>query len=163
MAYAVFAAGIFAIKPLRVLDYSFLKKSFDIAIFSTIAIIQLLSSKRINANSLESVVFISSVSAKMGTKGYSAYGAVKASMIGLVKSMAAELSPGTRVNAVLPGGIKTRTTSFLFDNMEEPNPRYLLGDGNPTDIANMIDFLLSDKSRWVTGQEFVVDGGLTCS
>ncbi len=163
VAYAVFAAGIFAVKPLRLLDYSFLKKNFDVAIFSTIAIIQLLSSKKVNSNNLESVVLISSVSAKMGTKGYCAYGAVKAAMIGMMKSMAAELSPGARVNAVLPGGIKTRTTSFLFDNMVESNPRYLLGDGNPTDIANVIDFLLSEKSRWITGQEFVVDGGLTCS
>lgn len=163
VSHAVFAAGVFSVKPLRSLDYSFVKKNFDIALFSIIAIMQLLSSKKVNANNLESVVMVSSVSALMGTKGYSIYGSVKAAMLGLMKSLAAELSPKTRVNAVLPGGIRTRTTSFLFDSQEAPNPRYLLGDGNPSDIADMIDFLLSDKSRWITGQSFVVDGGLTCS
>lgn len=163
VSHAVFAAGIFSVKPLRSVDYPFVKKSFDIALFSIIAIMQLLSSKKVNANSLESVVMISSVSAVMGTKGYSIYGAVKAAMLGLMKSLAAELSPKTRVNAVLPGGIKTRTTSFLFDSQETPNPRYLLGDGNPSDIADMIDFLLSERARWITGQSFVVDGGLTCN
>ena len=163
VSHAVFAAGIFSVKPLRNVDYPFVKKSFDIALFSIIAIMQLLASKKVNANSLESVVMISSVSAVMGTKGYSIYGAVKAAMLGLMKSLAVELSPKTRVNAVLPGGVRTKTTSFLFDCQVSPNPRYLLGDGNPSDIAEVIDFLLSEKARWITGQSFVVDGGLTCS
>ena len=82
-------------------------------------------------------------------------------MLGLMKSMAAELAPRVRVNAVMPGGVRTRTTNFMYEAQEAPNPRYLLGDGEKADIANMVEFLLSDKSRWVTGQEFVVDGGLT--
>lgn len=163
VGYAVFAAGVFSVKPLRMIDYGFLKMNFDIALFSIFEIVQLLSSKKVNSDNLKSVVMISSVSAIMGTKGYCVYSAVKAAMIGLMKSMAAELSPKTRVNAVLPGGIKTRTTSFLFESMGEGNPRYLLGNGTPSDIADMVNFLVSDKSRWITGQEFIVDGGLTCS
>jgi len=163
VGYAVFAAGVFSVKPLRMIDYGFLKMNFDIALFSIFEIVQLLSSKKVNSDNLKSVVMISSVSAIMGTKGYCVYSAVKAAMIGLMKSMAAELSPKTRVNALLPGGIKTRTTSFLFESMGEGNPRYLLGNGTPSDIADMVNFLVSDKSRWITGQEFIVDGGLTCS
>ena len=154
VSHAVFAAGIFSVRPLRMVDYQFVKKCFDVSLFSIISLMQILTSKKVNANSLNSVVMVSSVSAMMGTKGYSIYSAVKAAMLGLVKSL-------TRVNGVLPGGIKTRTTSFLFEGQEEPNPRYLLGDGSAADIADMIDFLLSEKSRWVTGQAFVVDGGLT--
>jgi NAD(P)-dependent dehydrogenase (short-subunit alcohol dehydrogenase family) len=82
-------------------------------------------------------------------------------MLGLMKSMAAELAPRVRVNAVMPGGVRTRTTNFMYEAQENPNPRYLLGDGDKADIANMVDFLLSDKSRWITGQEYVVDGGFT--
>lgn len=160
---AVFAAGVFSIKPLRMIDYDFLKMNFDIALFSIIKLLQLLSSKKVNSENLKSVVMISSVSAIMGTKGYCVYSAVKAAMIGLMKSMAAELSPKTRVNAVLPGGIRTRTTNFLFESMSEDNPRYLLGNGSPSDIAEMVSFLLSDKSHWITGQEFIVDGGLSCN
>ena len=106
---------------------------------------------------------ISSVSAIMGTKGYAVYGAVKASMLGMLKSMAAEFAPRVRVNAIMPGGIRTKTTNFLYSMQEVPNPRYLLGDGEKTDISNMVEFLLSGKARWITGQEFVVDGGLTAN
>jgi len=159
---AVFAAGIFAIKPLKTIDYPFLKKSFDIALFSMFGITQILNSKKTNGGNLKNIVIISSVNSKIGVKGYTIYASLKASMLGWVKSMAVELAPKVRVNAVLPGGIRTRTTQFLYDaDGGNVNQRYLLGEGYPSDISNMIDFLLSDKSRWITGQEFVVDGGLT--
>lgn len=158
---AIYAAGIFAIKPLKLLNYAFVKKSFDIALFSVISITKVLTSKRINADNLRGIVFLSSVSAVMGTKGYSAYSAVKAGMLGLMRSLAVELAPRVRVNAVMPGGIRTRTTDFIYENQETPDPRYLLGEGEKTDISDMVEFLVSDKSRWVTGQVFVVDGGLT--
>lgn len=163
VSFAVFAAGIFTVKPIKLIDYGFLKKNFDIALLSIWGIMKTLTAKKINGGSLKSAVLISSVSAKMGTKGYSVYGAVKAGMLGMMKSMAAELAPNCRINAVLPGGIRTRTTNFMYENQEAQNPRYLLGDGEKTDVANMVDFLLSDKSRWATGQEFVVDGGLTAN
>ena len=158
---AVFAAGIFAVKPLRMIDYNFLKLSYDIAVFSIFSIMQVIASKKVNGDALESVVVISSVNAKMGVKGYSVYASLKASMLGLMKSLAVELAPKVRVNAVMPGAIKTRTTQFLFNAEEGINPRYVLGEGKSQDVSNTIDFLLSEKSRWITGQEFVVDGGLT--
>lgn len=158
---AVFAAGIFAVKPIKMANYAFVKKNFDIALFSIFALTRVLTSKKTNADNLQGIVMISSVSAIMGTKGYATYGAVKAGMLGLMKSLAAELAPKVRVNAVMPGGIRTRTTNFMYEMQEAPNPRYLLGEGEKTDISNMVEFLLSEKSRWITGQEFVVDGGLT--
>ena len=158
---AVFAAGIFAIKSLKMMSYDFVKKNFDIAVFSMLFLSQVLAAKKINGSNLESVVMVSSISAIMGTKGYITYSAVKASMLGIIKSLAAELSPKARVNAVLPGGVRTRTTNFLYESQEGPNPRYLLGDGQPCDVANAISFLLSDKARWITGQELIVDGGFT--
>lgn len=162
ISHAVFAAGIFTIKPLRAMDYAFLKKNFDIALFSIFAITQLLTSKKMNKDALNSIVMISSVSAIMGTKGYTAYSAVKAAMLGLAESMAAELSPRARVNVVLPGGVRTKTTQFLYEANEYAiNPRYLLGEGTPEDIANAVCFLLSEKSKWMTGQKIIVDGGFT--
>ena len=157
----VFAAGILAIKPLRIIDYVTLKKSFDIALFSIFFISQLLISKKTNADNLKNIVMVSSVSAKMGTKGYTVYSAVKSAMLGLMRSMATELAPQVKVNAVLPGGIHTRTTDFMYKAQDTTDPHYLLGEGKTTDIANAIDFLLSDKARWITGQELIVDGGLT--
>ncbi len=160
---AVFAAGIFSVKPIKMANYAFVKKNFDIAVFSIFAITRVLTSKIVNADNLRGIVMISSVSAIMGTKGYAVYGAVKASMLGMMKSMAAEFAPRVRVNAIMPGGIRTKTTNFLYNIQETSNPRYLLGDGEKTDISNMVEFLLSDKSRWITGHEFIVDGGLTAN
>ena len=158
---AVFSAGIFAVKPLRMIDYNFMKLSYDVAVFSIFSIMQVIASKKHNGDFLESVVVVSSVNAKMGVKGYSVYASLKASMLGLIKSLAVELAPKVRINAVMPGGIKTRTTQFLYNADEGISPRYLLGEGKSKDVSNMIGFLLSDKSKWITGQEFVVDGGLT--
>lgn len=161
IANAVYAAGIFAVKPIKFANYAFVKKNFDVALFSIIALTRVLTSKKLNADNLRGIVMISSVSAIMGTKGYGVYGAVKASMLGLMKSLAAELAPRVRVNAVLPGGIRTKTTNYMFEMQETLNPRYLLREGKKSDISNVVEFLLSDKARWITGQEFVVDGGWT--
>lgn len=163
VSYAIFAAGVFAIKPLKLINYEFVKKNFDIAIFSMLILTQVLMSKKTNGSNLKGIVMISSVSAVMGTKGYITYSAVKASMLGMVKSLAAELSPNVRVNAVLPGAIRTRTTNFLYESQDSLNPRYLLGNGRPSDVSNAIAFLLSDKARWITGQQIVVDGGYIIS
>lgn len=163
ISHAVFAAGIFTVKPLKLINYDFIRRNFDIAVFSVIMLTQVLASKKFNGDSLKGIVMVSSVSAIMGTKGYITYSAVKSAMLGIVKSFAAELSPKVRVNAILPGGVRTRTTNFLYESQEAANPRYLLGDGQPSDISNVISFLVSDKSRWITGQEIVVDGGFVIS
>lgn len=155
---AVFAAGIFAIKPLKLIDYAFVKRNFDVALFSIFQLTQVLANKRINGSSLQGIVMVSSISAKFGTKGYAVYSSVKASMLGLLHSLAAELAP-VRVNAVLPGGIHTKTTDFIYQSNPELDPRYMLGVGKPEDVANAVSFLLSEKARWITGQELIVDGG----
>ena len=69
ITHAVFAAGIFAIKPLKMMSYDFVKKNFDIAVFSMLFLSQVLAAKKINGSNLESVVMVSSISAIMGTKG----------------------------------------------------------------------------------------------
>ena len=161
VTYAVFAAGIFAIKPLKLVKYEYIKQNFDIALFSIIQLLQVLTNKIINKNNLRSVVFVSSISAKIGTKGYAIYSSVKAGMLGLMHSLAVELAPRVRINAVLPGAIHTRTTDFLYQANPQIDKRYILGEGFPADVATVVIFLLSDKARWVTGQEMVIDGGWT--
>lgn len=111
-----------AVVTIKMANYAFVKKNFDIALFSFFALTRVLTSKKTNAGNLQGIVMISSVSAIMGTKGYATYGAVKAGMLGLMKSLAAELAPRVRVNAVLPGGIRTRTTNFMYEMQEAPNP-----------------------------------------
>lgn len=158
---AVFAAGLFAITPLSLAKYDFVKRNFDIALFSIIQLMQILTKKTLNNDNLHSVVFVSSISAKIGTSGYSIYSSVKAGMLGLMHSLSVELAPKVRINAVLPGGIRTQTTKFLYTNNSTIDKRYILGEGFPGDVAQVVSFLLSDKARWITGHELVVDGGYT--
>lgn len=156
---AVFAAGIFSIKPLRMLNHDYFQKSFDIAVYSIIQIMQIVTSKKINKDNFKSAVIISSISAKVGTKGYVLYSGIKSALLGITHSLAVEFSPKVRINSILPGSIRTKATAFIYNSVENANPRSLLGEGQPLDIANLIYFLLSDNSKWITGQEFIIDGG----
>src|SRR5574344_234619 len=155
---AVFAAGIFSVKPLRMIDHENFVKSLDVAIFSVMQIMQIVTSKKANGTAFKNAVIISSISARQGVKGFSLYSVVKAGLLGLTHSLAVELAP-IRVNAIVPGGIRTKATAFIYDSAENVNPRSLLGEGTPMDFAKLIRFLLSDDSKWITGQEFVIDGG----
>jgi NAD(P)-dependent dehydrogenase (short-subunit alcohol dehydrogenase family) len=81
-----------------------------------------------------------------------------------MKSLAVELAPDVRVNSVLPGAIKTEMTKAIFARPEvEDRFRrdYPLGVGQPDDIVHIVEFLLSDRARWITGQQLIVDGGRT--
>lgn len=110
-----------------------------------------------NQNNLKNIIFISSISAKIGYKGTALYAASKASLDSLAKSLCDELSPKTRVNSIQLGNISTQATSHLQDNIKS-SP---MGEGRPCDVANLIDFLTSDKSLWISGQNITLDGGKT--
>jgi NAD(P)-dependent dehydrogenase (short-subunit alcohol dehydrogenase family) len=98
----------------------------------------------------------------MGAKGMSAYGASKGAIDTLMRCLAVELAPKVRLNSILPGAIPTEMTQAIFDN-EQVRKRmaetYPLGIGEALDICYMAEFLLSEKAKWITGQQFTVDGG----
>ena len=109
------------------------------------------------------IINITSVSGVIGNVGQANYAASKAGVIGLTKTVAKELAPrGIQVNAVAPGFIQTDMTDVLGDEMkakiQETVPLKRLGQ--PVDIANMVSFLASDQSNYITGQVLHVDGGL---
>jgi len=110
------------------------------------------------------IVFISSVAGISGNTGQSNYAASKAGMIGLAKTISKELgSRNITSNVIAPGYIDTDMTSFLNDEQKEDIIGLLSIKrvGKPEDIANMVSFLCSDESEYITGQVFPVDGGLT--
>jgi NAD(P)-dependent dehydrogenase (short-subunit alcohol dehydrogenase family) len=89
------------------------------------------------------------------------YNTTKAAVIHLTKTLAAELAPSVRVNALAPGLVKTDMARALWEPQEElmakRTPLRRLGE--PEDIANGALFLASDLSSWVTGHTLVIDGG----
>lgn len=110
------------------------------------------------------IVNISSIVARTGFKGLSAYAATKASLEGLTRSLARELGPlGITVNAVAPGFVDTAMTQELGEGGREKIMRRsaLQRMAEPADIAQAVEYLLSDAARNVTGTTLTVDAGNT--
>tara|TARA_Y100000817_G_scaffold224231_1_gene177246 strand:+ start:1980 stop:2735 length:756 start_codon:yes stop_codon:yes gene_type:complete len=122
---------------------------------------------KMQKNNFGSMVHISSIDALSGDdKPQDAYGASKAAMIRLSKSLAIQFSSkNIRSNIILPGPIETgmqrrwKKNPKAKKNLEKFIP--LKRVGKPTDIANTCMFLLSDQANYITGTEITVDGGIT--
>jgi NAD(P)-dependent dehydrogenase (short-subunit alcohol dehydrogenase family) len=162
----VHSAGIAHVSPMHFFNYndyeSIRKINLDcvLVLFS-----ELLKKKKINKNA--SVVFISSISAIRGAKGNGLYAITKAALDVISKVYANELSSKCiRVNTIQPGMVET-DMSMQAENilskeiMDIDRSKYSLGYGETKDIALPVIFLLSNASKWITGQSIVIDGGRT--
>ena len=162
----VFCAGVAEYIPLRFINAEKIRNIFSVNFDSQVILTQqLIKSKKIKKSG--SLVYISSISSKIGVPATALYAASKAAINSFVKIVASEVAGmKIRVNSICPGLIKTQmlenakevmTDEMLHDNEKE----YLLGIGTPIDVAGPTLFLLSDASKWITGTEMIVDGGLT--
>ena len=109
------------------------------------------------------IINISSVVGISGNAGQTNYSASKAGIIGFTKSLAKEVaSRNILVNAVAPGFIETKMTDVLKDEVKEEISKTipLKRMGKAEDVANVVEFLASDKSSYITGQVIHVDGGM---
>lgn len=160
----VHCAGAMSMLPLRSVNAEVLSQIFAVNVFSAAVIMKVLASKKINGKNLKSAVMISSNISERGAKAFSVYGSSKAALDGLVRNLAVELAPNVRVNAVCPGGMRSRMTEEMFADEElvrEAAKKYPSGIGKFMDIVPAVEFLLSDGARWLTGQSIVIDGGRT--
>ena len=112
-----------------------------------------------------SIVNISSVAAK-GMKNRISYSSSKAALIGFTKSLAIDCAnKKIRVNCILPGYIKTNLVKKYLKNLSKLEKKELIEKhalhrmGKPSDVANAVNFFLSDNSSWITGAILNVDGG----
>ncbi|MNL26645.1 3-oxoacyl-[acyl-carrier-protein] reductase FabG [compost metagenome] len=112
-----------------------------------------------------SIIFFSSLMAELGEAGKIGYCATKSALLGVVRSSALELlKRNIRVNAIAPAIVNTPLTTKLFsglsdENITEIEKMHPMGFGETSDVVPMIKFLLSDQSRWITGQNIKIDGG----
>jgi NAD(P)-dependent dehydrogenase (short-subunit alcohol dehydrogenase family) len=113
-----------------------------------------------------SVVSTASISGTRPAAGEAPYAAAKAGVAAITASAALEYAPSIRVNSVSPGMIATALTEPLLQFFPDEKERYERTTpvgriGEPEDIADVVVFLCSDMARFITGQNLVVDGGMT--
>ena len=160
----VLCAGKEETLPLSSQKTDKIKSIFDINLFANIEIIRLFSKKKFSNNE-SSIIVVSSVMSTVGQPGKVGYCSSKSAILGLVKASALELAKrGIRINAVSPGVVLTPMTQSLFEQISQENidsieDMHPLGFGNVSDISPLIIFLLSSASRWITGQNYIIDGG----
>lgn len=160
----IYSAGIEYTLPLKAMKYDNLSNIFNVNVLSIHQSIKYFSQKKVSkVNS--NIVIISSVMSELGAVGKTAYCSSKSAITGLVKASALELSKrNIRVNSISPGIVMTRMGLKLLESMTELQrsneiSKYPLGFGEVEDISNLCLFLLSEKSKWITGQNIVIDGG----
>ena len=107
------------------------------------------------------ILNIASVGGLSAGTSIAIYNGTKAALMHMTRALAAEMSPGVRVNALAPGLVKTDMARALWEPNEEAMARHtpLRRLGEPQDIANGALYLCSDASSWVTGVTLIVDGG----
>jgi meso-butanediol dehydrogenase/(S,S)-butanediol dehydrogenase/diacetyl reductase len=158
-------AGIGTIGAVGEMDPAEWRKILDVdltGVFHTVraALPHLLSAQR------GSVVCTASISGVRPAEGEGAYAAAKAGVAALCATIAMEYAPMIRANAISPGMIATGMTAPLLEGFPDITERMiektpLARIGTPEDIADVVVFLCSDLARFVTGQNIVVDGGMT--
>lgn len=154
----VHAAGQLKILPFRSFELADTVGIFNVNVFSIIEMLRVLARKPYR-DGLRSVVLLSAFFSKFGDKGNAIYSSSKGALNSLIKGIAVEF-PQTRFNALILGAVRTRMTEHLFSGGADPQrySRYLLGTGQPANVADAVDFLLKDD-LWMTGQEIFLDGG----
>ncbi len=154
-------AGIDRCKLIIDEDYNAIQNLISANLTSVIYLTSLVSKNMAN-NQNGNIINISSVYAKTGGATESVYSATKSALVGFTKSLASELSYcGIRVNCIAPGITDTNMISNLNKNEidDYTNTLAIKRVADPSEIANVIFFLASKESSYITGQTIYVDGG----
>jgi NAD(P)-dependent dehydrogenase (short-subunit alcohol dehydrogenase family) len=156
MAYC---AGIGNLMPLRAVDIELLQQIFAINYYAPVMMAKGFSDKRNNNGPGSAMVFMASNGGVRTDPGMTAYSGSKGALIATMQSVAKELAPtGVRVNCVSPALIETNMADEVSRQYAEG--RYPMGLGKVADVANMVAFLLSQETRWITAQNYLMDCGL---
>lgn len=159
----VYFPGTINLKSFGQLTMNDFQNDFSIHVLGAIAFVKSYLNL-LEKDGKSSIVFISSVAGSVGMPFHSSVAVAKSALEGLTKSLASELAPGVRVNAIAPSLVNTPlgerfiNTPEKLSAIEKRNPLRKVGE--PNDIANMINFLLSEQANWITGQIIGVDGGM---
>lgn len=157
-----YCPGSITLKPFERIKAADLMSDFQLQVLGAVRVLQAALPKLRNGEN-PSVVLFSTVAVQVGLPYHSVVSVSKGAIEGLTKALAAEYAPRVRVNCIAPSltdtplGLPFLNTDQKRDAANQRHP--LKRVGNPDDIAGMAEFLLSEKSGWITGQVIHVDGG----
>lgn len=160
----VYCPGSINLKPFKMLKPEDFEKELQLNFLSLVKVLHGILPKLKSAERA-SLVFFSTVAVKVGMPFHTSISAAKGAVEAFARSLAAEFAPSLRVNVVAPSLTDTRLAERLVSNeskrkmLEERHPLKRIGEAK--DIANLVEYLISDKSSWMTGQTLGMDGGLS--
>ncbi|MBK7181935.1 MAG: SDR family oxidoreductase [Bacteroidetes bacterium] len=160
----VYCPGSINLKPFTRYTATDFSNDLQINAISAALVMQQLL-PNLKASPEASVVFFSTIAVQVGMPFHASISMAKGAVEGLAKSLAAEYAPKIRVNCIAPSITETPLSEKLINTNEKKdavgNRHPLKRIGTTKDVANIVTFLLSKKSSWITGQLLHVDGGLS--
>lgn len=160
----VYCPGSINLRPFKGLKPDSFESDLQVNFISLVKVIQTIL-PNLTASHQSSIVLFSSVAASMGMPFHTSVAAAKGAIEGFAKALAAEYAPKIRVNVIAPSLTDTPLADKFLNNdvkREKSADRHPMKRvGTTDDMAQMASFLLSEKSSWISGQIFHVDGGMS--
>ncbi len=160
----VYCPGAISLRPFARIKPEEYISDFNLQVIGAIKVIQS-SLTKLKLGKNPAIILYSTIAVQMGLNFHTQVAISKGAIEGLTRSLAAELAPTIRVNSIAPSLTDTPLAASLLNSEQKLEANALRHPlkrvGMASDIANMTEFLLSDKSTWITGQIFHVDGGMS--
>ena len=160
----VYCPGTINLRPFRSLKLETFRSDLELNLIGAIKTLQMILT-RLQESPSSSVIFYSTVAVKTGMPFHSSVSSSKSALEGLTKSLAAEFAPKIRVNCIAPSIVNTPLANKFLnteDKIEKAAARHPLNKiGTAKEIAQLTQYLLDEKSKWITGQIINIDGGIS--
>ena len=160
----VYCPGTINLRPFRSLKLETFRNDLELNLIGAIKTLQIILT-RLQQSPSSSIIFYSTVAVKTGMPFHSSVSSSKSALEGLTKSLAAEFAPKIRVNCIAPSIVNTPLANKFLnteDKIEKAAARHPLNKiGTAKEIAQLTQYLLDDKSKWITGQIINIDGGIS--
>ena len=160
----VYCPGTINLRPFRSLKLETFRSDLELNLIGAIKTLQVILPK-LQQSPSSSIIFYSTVAVKTGMPFHSSVSSSKSALEGLTKSLAAEFAPKIRVNCIAPSIVNTPLANKFLnteDKIEKAAARHPLNKiGTAKEIAQLTQYLLDEKSKWITGQIINIDGGIS--
>ena len=160
----VYCPGTINLRPFRSLKLETFRSDLELNLIGAIKTLQIILN-RLQQSPSSSIIFYSTVAVKTGMPFHSSVSSSKSALEGLTKSLAAEFAPKIRVNCIAPSIVDTPLANKFLnteDKIEKAAARHPLNKiGTAKEIAQLTQYLLDEKSKWITGQVINIDGGIS--